>query len=113
MPDRTIAKCLKTQLVHGTDQVTYLLPYEGNLTEAKFAALAEKWASMIAHFYTHKHSVSYESVRDQLQKRLKSEWYTGRERNVTIEKDSHGTYTLKGENWFFYGWLEHHFKVVA
>lgn len=112
MTKRIIAKCLKTQLVHGTEQVTYLLPYEGNLTAAKFKDLAERFAKLIAPIYMSKHGVSYDNVKDALEQRLKSEWYTGREKGVSIEPDKFGTYTLKGENWFCYGWPEHHFKVV-
>lgn len=111
MPDYTIPKCLKTQLVHGSDIVTYLLPYDGILVESKFKQLAKRFAEAVAKLYAP--NFTHQQVEDQLLKRLKSEWYTGREKDVTIEKDKFGTFTLHGENWHFYGWPERDFKVLA
>lgn len=103
-------KCLMTHLNHGVDRVAYILPYEGNLTDAKYAALAKRFADAVAKHYAP--TFTHEQVEAELTRRLRSAWLSGREKFVHIEKDTFGTYTLKGENWFFYGWPESHFKVL-
>lgn len=103
-------KCLMTHLNHGTDRVTYILPYEGNLTDSKFAALAKRFADAVAKLY--EPNFTHEQVQAELTRRLQSTWLSGREKWVHIEKDAFGTFTLKGENWFFYGWPQSHFRVL-
>jgi hypothetical protein len=110
MASQAYDKCLMTHLNHGTDRVAYILPYSGNLTDSKYAALAKRLADVVAKLY--EPAFTHEQVEQELTKRLKSEWMTGREKWVYIEPDERGTFTLKGENWFFYGWPQNHFKVV-
>jgi hypothetical protein len=100
-----------THLNHGTDRVAYILPYQGNLTDSKFVALAKRFADAVAKLY--EPAFTHEQVEQELTRRLKSDWMTGREKFVHIEPDTFGTFTLKGENWFFYGWSQGHFRVVA
>ena len=103
-------KCLMTHLNHGTDRVVYILPYEGNLTDSKFAALAKRFADAVSKLY--EPNFTHEQVEQELARRLRSAWLSGREKFVHIEPDAHGTFTLKGENWFFYGWPQCLFKVL-
>jgi hypothetical protein len=111
MASQAYDKCLMTHLNHGTDRVAYILPYSGNLTDSKFVALAKRFADAVAKLY--EPAFTHEQVEQELTRRLKSDWMTGRERFVHIEPDGRGTFTLKGENWFFYGWPQTHFRVVA
>lgn len=101
-------KCLMTHLTHGADRVAYILPYEGNLTTSKFEELAARLHAKVAHLY---HPKAYPEPKHFMD-RLMSTWLTGREKFVHIEQDTFGTFTLKGENWFFYGWPANHFCVL-
>ena len=116
MLDRRFNKCLKTMLRTGPapgDQKTFIVPYEGNLTVQKFDQLAERFAQNIAHFYMSKHGVSYESVKEQLLKRLKSEWYTGREKNVSLcQSSTTGNWKLEGEGWWMANFPRDQFVIV-
>lgn len=111
MASQCFDKCLTTYLTHGVERVQYILPYRGNLTTAKIVALGKRFADAVIERYAP--NFTHEKVQIALTQRLGSEWLTGREKFVHIEPDEHGTFTLKGENWFFYGWPEGGFKVVA
>lgn len=108
MASRAFNKCLMTHLTHGMDRVAYILPYDGNLTASKFEELATRLHKAVAHLY---HAKAYPEPKQFLD-RLKSTWLTGREPFIQIEPDGRGTFTLKGENWFFYGWPSNHFSVL-
>lgn len=110
MASQAYDKCLMTHLNHGMDRVAYILPYEGNLTASKYAALAKRFADEVAKLY--EPNFTHEQVVQELNKRLTSEWMTGREKWIHIEPDNHGAFTLKGENWFFYGWAAKDFRVI-
>jgi len=116
MLERRFNKCLKTLLRTGPapdDQKTFVIPYEGNLTAPKFETLADKFAQVIAPFYTNKHGVTFEHVREQALKRLKSEWYTGREKNVTLcQSSTTGNYKLEGGGWWMSNYPRDHFVIV-
>jgi hypothetical protein len=108
---RQFDKCLKTLLRHGTkpeEQRYYFLPYTGNLTKAKFLELATKLHKAVAHHY---HPKAYPAPEAFLN-RLMSEWYTGREKNVEVIQEESGRWTLKGENWFSYGFTEDDFLIL-
>jgi hypothetical protein len=111
MASQAYDKCLMTHLNHGTDRVAYVLPYEGNLTDAKYAALAKRFADAVAKHYAP--AFTHEQVEQELTRRLRSAWLSGREKFVHIEPDAYGAFTLKGENWFCYGWAEKDFKVLT
>lgn len=113
MTAHTFAKCLKTALRYGTkpeERRDYYLPYEGNLTDSKFDQLATRLVNEVAPLYR---NMTAGSIHDALKKRLKNEWYTGRERNVSFEQDSFGTWTIKGENWFSFGTRTNDFQIIG
>lgn len=111
---RHFAKCLKTMLRYDTTedgQKCYLLPYTGNLTQSKFEELATKFAEKVAVHY--RPNFSQDSVREALLKRLKSEWYTGREKNVRLSQyEFNGNWLCEGEGWFSSNFPDGHFVVV-
>lgn len=111
MASQAYDKRLMTHLNHGTDRVAYILPYEGNLTDAKYALLAKRFADAVAKLYAP--AFTHEQVEAELTRRLRSTWLSGREKFVHIEPDTLGTFTLKGENWFFFGWPQSHFRVLS
>jgi hypothetical protein len=108
--ERSLPKCLKTFLRHSHGQVEYFLPYDGNLTANKIKLLTERLTNRIADQYVP--HMTKRQVKDALHKRLSSDWLTGREKDVTFEKDSFGTYTIKGEGWFLMGWKLEDFCIV-
>ncbi len=110
MTEHAFAKCLKTFLRHAHGQVEYFLPYEGNLTANKIKLLTERMTDKVADMYVP--HMTKAQVKAAIHSRLSSEWLTGREKDVTFEKDEHGTYTIKGENWFFMGWKAEDFCIV-
>lgn len=118
MTDRTnvrqFAKCLKTLLRTDTTedgQKCFILPYTGNLTQSKFEELAKKFADQVAPMYAP--NFSYDKVHEALLKRLKSEWYTGREKNVTLSQYGfNGNWLCEGEGWFASNFPDGHFIVV-
>lgn len=115
MTERTFPKALTTLLRTGIkpeDQKYFILPYEGYLTDNRFGELAEKFAKAIAPFYMNKHGVTFENVREQVTKRLKSEWYTGREKNLRLSKKENGNWLLQGENFFMSNYPDGHFIIV-
>jgi hypothetical protein len=109
---RHFDKCLKTLLRHGTkpeEQRYYFLPYTGNLTKAKFLELAAKLHKAVAHHY---HPKAYPAPEAFLN-RLMSEWYTGREKNVSMSRYEHnGNWLLQGEGWFMSNYPDGHIIVV-
>ena len=111
---RHFEKCLKTMLRIGTapeDQRVYILPYTGNLTAGKYEALASLLTERVAVHYAP--NFTPEKVKEALLKRLKSEWYTGREKNVTLSQYEHnGNWLLEGEGWFMSNYPDGHFIVV-
>ncbi len=114
MSKRHFDKCLKTDLRYGTQpgqSRIYLLPYTGYLTDVKFETLADLLVQRAPHIFTP--DFDPKSAREAVVLRLKSEWLTGREKNVTVEKDELGTYTLKSEGcWFCFGYKADHFVIV-
>lgn len=111
---RHFEKCLKTMLRIGPapeDQRVYILPYTGNLTAAKFEALATVFTDQVAKHYVP--NFTHQQVKDALLKRLKSEWYTGREKNVSMSRYEHnGNWLLQGEGWFMSNYPDGHIIVV-
>lgn len=106
-------KCLKTALRYGAkpeERRDYYIPYEGNLTDAKFDALAKRLVNEVAPLYR---NMTADSIHQALKARLKNEWYTGREKNVSFEKDEHGTFTIKGEGWFSFGTRTGDFEIIG
>ena len=110
MTERHFEKCLKTDLRAGSVPCTYLLPYTGNLTAGKFTQLAERFAKRVAPLFPHTDEDS--RLTQALEVRLRSEWLTGREKDVTVTQDTFGSYTLKGENWMMYGVPAQDFVIV-
>lgn len=98
---RRLDKCLKTQLRHGPapdNQRTYFLPYSGNLTTRKLDSLAEVFANNVASLFAP--NFTKQQVQVALRRRLESEWYTGREKNVAFSKYESGRLLIEGEGWF-------------
>ena len=111
MAERVFEKCLKTEIRTSPEkQVTYILPYTGYLTDAKYDQLAGRFAKKVAHLF--EPNFTFDEVRSALFARLKSTWYTGREKDVQIEPDEFGAYSLKGENWFAFGYKADDFVIV-
>ena len=109
---RTFEKCLKTMLRTGPKEEDYhcfILPYSGNVTEPKLKAMAGKFAELIKPYY----GDSPEGhVEKQLFMRLKSEWYTGREKNVVLSQLESGNWRCEGEGWFASNYPDGHFVVI-
>jgi hypothetical protein len=115
MTNRHFEKCLVADIRHGVEpnqSRTYILPYTGYLTDAKYESLAQRMVKQVGDTlfkpgYEPKMAESY------LFDRLRSAWFATREKNVTVEKDELGTYTLKSEGcWFCFGYKAEDFVIV-
>ncbi len=94
--EKNYPKALKTELRRPEDRrqsVVFLMPYEGNLTDKKFADLAGKVLGSIK-------AIGYSGATvDQVTERLKSDWFTGRVKDVTLRRCQRGTVSLFGPGW--------------
>jgi hypothetical protein len=111
---RQFEKCLKTMIrVDTTEngQKCYLLPYTGNLTESKIKQLADKFAANLHPSFAP--NFTLEQMQEALHSRLKNEWYTGREKNLTLSQyDHNGNWLLEGQGWFASNFPDGHFVIV-
>lgn len=88
-------KALVTSIGNLEERRDILIPYEGYLTDAKLGELANKTYRKLGE-------LGIPSSIPLLKRRLTNEWYTGREKNVSVE-DCGAHVNVRGQGWMWIG----------
>lgn len=86
-------KALKTAIGSGSDRKIYLLPYSGNLTEARLNELAMRLYDELGQSDPTRFTPLW------AKEWLKNEWYCGREKDVLVQENQYGNIDMSGPGW--------------